>query len=57
MTDNLTELGKKKGKRTNGSKRKRVQRRANRQRWASEGVKVGSVNVAGMSVFKILLLL
>ena len=32
-------------------------RRANRQRWANQGIKVGSINIAGLSYFKLFLLL
>ena len=46
-----------KGKRTNGSRRKKQKRRANRLRWASEGVKIGCINVAGLTYFKVFLLL
>ena len=56
MTDQGNNKGKKSGKRNNGSKRKRAQRRVNRQRWASFGIKVGSINIAGASYFKYYLL-
>ena len=44
------------GKRNRGSRRQRVKRRAQRERWATQGVKVGSINVAGVSSFKLELL-
>ena len=33
------------GKRNNGSRRARAARRGNRARWASAGIKVGSINI------------
>ena len=48
---------KRRGRRSNGSKRSRAKRKANRNRWAESGIAVGSVNIAGVSYFKVLLLL
>ena len=45
------------GKRTNGSRRARKVRRENRTRWAASGIKLGSVNIRGLTnekIFKVL---
>ena len=44
-------------KRTNGSRRRDAKCRARRARWAEHGIKVGSINMAGMSYFKTYFLL
>jgi hypothetical protein len=48
---------KKKQKRTNGSARLRKTKTDRIQRWATQGISVGSINVAGVSLFKLHMIL
>jgi hypothetical protein len=48
---------KKKQKRTNGSARLRKTKTDRIQRWAAQGITVGSINVAGVSLFKLHMIL
>jgi exonuclease III len=45
------------GKRTNGSHRRRREKGQRLERWAEHGLAVGSINIAGISLFKVFLLL
>jgi hypothetical protein len=49
--------GGKQGKRTNGSARVRKQKGERLVRWESSGFNVGCINIAGISLFKLYLLL
>ena len=44
-------------KRTNGSARLRKNKLSRLSRWASTGINVGSLNIAGISMFKIWMIL
>ena len=52
-----TGLRRERGKRTNGSVRRRAKQREKMAKWGEQGISVGSVNMAGASLFKIFLLL
>ena len=56
MTEARAATGQLPSKRNRGSRRQRVKRRVQRERWATQGVKVGSVNIAGAKDLKIELL-
>jgi hypothetical protein len=51
------EVPKAQGKRTNGSARRRKEKGDRLHRWEHRGVQVGSVNMAGLSLFKLFLIL
>ena len=46
-----------KGSRTNGSARRRKKQKEKINRWTNQGLALGSINIAGMSLFKLFLLL
>ena len=57
MTDHQEKASGGRGKRTNGSRRAKKRRRENRTRWAASGIKVGSVNIRGLTYEKLFLVL
>ena len=57
MMGERSTIGKRAGRNRNGSAHQRAKRRKNRMRWATRGIKVGSLNIAGASYFKLYRLL